>query len=145
MVLESPQIDFAAQASHVLTYTSAFDNQVNFNSISSVPAGMGLTAAFDGSSSAITATADGAWWFALGLTDNSQAVADATLLLQLQSGFGNLFVQWAPGSTVKSLPEYGEIVYLTSGTSQNVRVTTETAATAGTYNMRWYVVVTRIA
>jgi hypothetical protein len=144
MVLEVATIDFAAQADHLLVYDAAYDNQVDFNPITEVPDGMGLTAAFDGSTGALTATEAGAWWFALGLQSLGSAVADATLLLQLQSGFGQIFNQWAPGSSVVSLPSYSEVVYLTTGAHQGLRVNTLIAATAVAYDLSFYVVVTRI-
>jgi hypothetical protein len=145
MVLEVAGIDFAAQADHLLTFDAAYDNQVDFNSITEVPAGMGLTAAFDGSTGNLIPTENGAWSFVIGLGSIGSAVADATLLLQLQSGFGLIFNQWAPGSTVLSLPSYSEVVYVTTGSHQNLRVNTLVAATGGTYILSFYVVVTRLA
>lgn len=56
VVLECTGLDLHDAGSHPLKWTHAYDNGYDYNTILALPAGIGVTAAFDGSDETITTT-----------------------------------------------------------------------------------------
>jgi len=129
----SAQLDYAPVATRDIAWDQAFDNTADFNPITQVPAGLGMTLPINGLSADFTTTISGVWWFSLSLGDLSP---DATLVIaygQSSAGLGNIAVfNGGSGGFTPTVP-YGEAVYLPSGTTSSFSINTRVAATAATF------------
>jgi hypothetical protein len=125
-------IDIAGAAVRHIAWDTAYDNTYDFNVITEVPDGLGMTIPLDGMGTDFTTTTAGVWWFSL---DPAGTPLDATLgLFMGLSHAGDGLIQGAstegaPG--VASIAHYGEVVYLPAGAVNNFRLDTTVAATAG--------------
>jgi hypothetical protein len=122
-----------------LAWDVLMDNTVNFNTLTEIPDGMGLSFAFDGSSAQITATEDGAWWFQL----DAVLAEDATFqgyigLASIDLGdgfFGPGIVADDPNQDFANLV-YGVVMKLPAGTVTNIFIKSTAAPTASPYLSR---------
>lgn len=144
VVLGAAAVDIHAIASYFPSWNAAYDDTLNYNTLSALPAGLGLTVAIDGSSPDITTTVAGVWFFGM----QASLAADATAEVKLSENSWGLQVDFSP----RGVPaggyqlHIGEVVTLPSGAVGKFLLGTVAAATANPYNAAGlYATIARLA
>lgn len=130
-VLGITSLDVHAAGTHPLKWTALADNVWDFNPLGAIPAGLGLSFVFDGSSSAITATADGTWAFTCSV--GPLAASDATFGATLTSGFSGVGAQAVAPLRAADILTVTEVITLPATASGGYTVETVAPATANPY------------
>lgn len=126
-------LDVHALGNHALLWTRLADNQWDSNALTAIPAGLGLTFLFDGTSATLTTTEAGVWVFNLGI---SMSAADAAWRGAVGDGIGLLSSEVPAMVGANSFDaEVTGIGALPAGATGNPVVNTTVAATANPYNL----------
>jgi len=132
-------IDVHAVANYPIKWTSITDNEWDFNALTALPDGIGLTFAFDGSDGTITTTAAGVWAFSL----FASGAADAAIRGQITGIVGS--TPFGPMVPVAAGLSKVSVVALPSGATPNCQISTSVQATANPYNMGGSMSIVRLA
>lgn len=132
-------LDVRTVGQHPILWDALYDNYWDFNTLLSIPAGMGLSFSFDGSSADITTTEAGVW----ALSYQAAVVQDDTWEGQLDTGVGVAALPRSADVTRASLVT--NVVALPSDIALSQVVTTTLQATANPFSLAsFYLLITRI-
>lgn len=132
-------LDIKSQADHPILWDALYNNIEDFTALTAIPAGLGLTFLFNGTSANITTTTAGVWAF----TYSMSFVADATVITALDTRFG-LQTAGVNASTGPNLT-VAQVVALPTGLTFAPQMSTTTAATGASYTVSPTVVIARLA
>jgi len=139
-------IDIHAVADVALKWDVAYDDTTSYNVVTALPLGLGLSAAIDGSASAITATTAGVWAYSLSFNGAADAAITGTLTMggpTLQTAeFGPIA---PPSGVTQSVIGIAETLALPSGASFDATLSTKHIATANPYSVTPYLSLIRVA
>lgn len=124
-------IDVHAAANVPVHWTEIADNEWDFNTLAALPAGLGISFAFDGSSATMTTTVAGVWAF-------SYAVSfpmDATYLGQIGLPYSSFQTVTAGLSAASAFPACAATVELPAGAASTCSIVTLVGATANPYTV----------
>jgi hypothetical protein len=108
------------------------DNEWEFNALTAIPSGLGLSFAFDGSSANITTTAAGTWAFTFAFaTPGADAGIRGVTTLPF-AGYGSQFGPIAGGITAGLA---GTVLALPAGASSAAGINVLVGATANPYTV----------
>lgn len=129
VVLQAQGVNVHAVAAHDMKWDRALDNLWDANAITSLPTGIGVTAAIDGSDATITTTVRGTWSFAYSLLVIS---GDATYSGIFNDGLGIVNDLELVGHATQSLQfAASAVVSLPAAAAFPASVTTLVSAAAG--------------
>lgn len=134
-------IDINGSGAHLIKWDRALDDPWSFNTLTSLPAGLGITTAIDGTDGSLTTTEAGVWAFTLlmGLP------ADATWAGLLTLDDNTQARQQSVPATVGSSFVVQETIKYPAGAVLIPQVGTQTPATATPYNANPSLVIVRLA
>ena len=143
VVLTRSSLDIHAAGTYPLLWDGLADNVWDFNTLSALPAGLGLSLAFDGSSGNITTTTNGVWSFALYGGLGVDTAWTGSLTLPFSAAGSGVF---ASANVNAGEPVTSETVALASGDGAAVaKLATVHAATANPYNVGPFMSIVRLA
>lgn len=143
-LLETFPLDVHDAGSHPCEWTALFDNPSAFTPLAAIPAGLGLTFAFDGSAATITTTVAGTWAFTLGFSVSTDATW--TGVLQLDANvYAQTLVPTVNYAGVTPAAAVGVTLTVPAGYALAPLVFTTGAATANPLNADVYLTVVRLA
>lgn len=122
-------IDVHDLDSHPFLWDALYDNYSDFNTLSSIPDGLGLTFAFDGSSADITTDEAGVWAFYYNLTMGP----DDTWRGALDTRFGSHTIQVS--ATAGSSIVITQVLALPAALTFGPQLNTTVQATADPFNL----------
>jgi hypothetical protein len=130
LLTRDANLDIHGAGNHAMNWDGLYDNTWDFNPLAAIPAGLGLTFTFNGTSGTITTTAAGIWAFSCALARTD----DATWEGLYDNGVGRQAV-W-PGVSVASAPLLtSDVVALPSGAALPALISSSVGATANPYNI----------
>jgi hypothetical protein len=139
----NPGVDIHAVGTHDFLWNRLFDNRYDFNPLPAIPAGMGLTFFWDGTSAEITPTEDGVWSFTITLSFSGGA--DANIRASLYNAMIGNGESFGPTVTATPVLTMTEVFALPSGAYGGYRIGVATAAAANPYVVAPSLAITRLA
>lgn len=139
-VLQATATDIHLVASHPLLWDALLDNPYNFNPITAIPDGLGLTFLFNGTSAVIATTEAGTWSFSLAVAFAQDAAwtgllgLDQSAAMEL-SGIGNV-----PNPRLA----ISEVVTYPAAAGFTPQVVTDTQSTANPLNASAILTIVRL-
>jgi len=144
IVLTRSAVDIHAAGTYPILWDGLADNVWDFNTVSALPSGLGLSLSFDGSSGNITTTTGGVWSFSLYGGFPADTAWTGTIDLPF-SGNGSGFLSVNTGGSAVA-PVVSETVRLASGDGAAVaKIGTIHAATANPYDVGPFMSIVRLA
>ena len=117
-------LDIRPVGTHPILWDALYNNIWDFTPLAAIPAGLGLSFSFDGSSGTITTTTAGTWVFYYVFARGG----DATYFGVLSTGLGSNV--WDEASSFRSV-----VATLPSGAALDQAVVTSQLATSNPYNL----------
>lgn len=132
--------DVRLAGSYPILWDALYDNYWDFTPLAAIPAGLGLTFAFGGTSANMTTTAAGTWGLAYAVSAN----ADATWTAALDTGFGT--VSLPPAAQASSQLLTTVVLTLPTAVTLSPNIVTHVAATTNPYPLNGVsCIITRLA
>jgi hypothetical protein len=125
--------DIHAAGVHPLRWDQLYDNMFDQNPLAALPAGIGLTASFDGSDNTITTTEAGVWAFTTRLM--LEAADPDWLGLYTDGVIGTAMYRFGVAAGASPLMLIPAVAALPSGAILQTAVITDTPASVSPYNL----------
>jgi hypothetical protein len=140
VIARDAALDVRTVADHPILWDALYDNFSALGVLAAIPAGLGLSFVFNGSSATITTTTAGVWSFTYTGMSLSQ---DATWLGALDTRFGAQQFDVSNGAGLVAL--VSQTLALPSGVAFGPQVSVSAQATAGAYTLsNAYLIATRL-